>query len=124
MSRAQPVYDVEARNAILGADRAGELKWRSELDNRTLYEGSIDYVHLTNLKDALIELRGKYFDLDSDLSVKGPNADEARRRLQLIEKEVEGLMKRRIDVHTKDHVHGERVLNYSLLLSAKEAEII
>ena len=76
------------------------------MDNRTIYEGSSDYVHISELRDAVFELRSKYFTKDTGLSIKGIDDDEASRRFLLIEKQLEGLMRRRIDINTKDHVKG------------------
>lgn len=37
---------------------------------------------------------------------------------------MEGLLRRRIDYSTKDHVTGERTLDYSNLLNEKEVQIV
>ena len=111
-------YEIQGRKEQLEKEK-DNFKWESELDNRTIYEGSSDYVHISELRDAVFELRSKYFTKDTGLSIKGIDDDEASRRFLLIEKQLEGLMRRRIDINTKDHVKGQKVLNYAVVLSDK-----
>ena len=117
-------YQIEGRNEQLLGDNKGFLKWASDLNNATVYDGSSDYVQLTNLKNAIFELQSSYFNPKSGLAIKGAESDEAQRRFLLIEHEIEGLLRRRIDVNTKDHVSAERVMNYTQLMHEKESEII
>lgn len=63
----------------------GYLKWASTLNNDTVISGSSDYTQLTNLKDAILELRSHYFNPRSGLSVTGPDHDELSRRFLLVE---------------------------------------
>ena len=50
--------------------------------------------------------------------------DQLHKRLLLLEHDVDGLLKRRIQFSVKDSKGGERVLDYSSLLNEKEAQII
>lgn len=100
------------------------MKWASTLNNDKVISGSSDYAQLTNLKDAILELRSHYFNPKSGLSVQGPERDELSRRFLLVEHEIEGLMKRRIDYTTKDHLTGDRSIDYSILLNEKENQIV
>lgn len=47
-----------------------------------------------------------------------------QRRLFLLEHEVDGLLKRKINFNLKDHVNGTRILDYGIMLNEKENQVI
>ena len=64
-------YQIEGRAQELAGDKEGFLKWASGLNNEVVISGSSDYSKLSNLKDAIFELKGQYFNPNSGLSVSG-----------------------------------------------------
>jgi hypothetical protein len=75
VSQANTVYEVEGRKEQREADKSAYLKWASELTNQVLLTGSNDYTRLSNLRDAVIELKSQYFHPNSGLSIKGAESD-------------------------------------------------
>ena len=75
VSQATSVYEVEGRREQREADKSAYLKWASELTNNVLLTGSNDYTRLSNLRDAILELKSQYFHPNSGLSVKGAESD-------------------------------------------------
>lgn len=124
LQQASSGYAIEGRDAQLTGDMTGYLKWASELTNDTVISGSSDYAQLSNLKNAMIELKSSYFNPNSGLSVKGAEGDELSIRFLHIEHEIEGLLRRRIDYTTKDHLTGERTIDYTSLVNEKETQVV
>lgn len=75
------------------------------------------------MKDAILELKKSYFS-SGGISVKGEKKDELDRRFLLIEHEIEGLMRRRIEYSSKDYEGGSRFLDFTNILNEKENQII
>lgn len=69
-------------------------------------------------------MRSNYFNPNSGLSVQGEKRDELDRRFLLIEHELDGLLRRRIEYSTKDHEGGSRNLDFTTLLNEKEVQIV
>ena len=102
VSQSTSSYEVEGRKEQREADRSTYLKWASELTNNVLISGSNDYTRLNNLREAILELKNQHFNINSGLSVQGAGRDQLARRFLHIEHEVEGLLRRRIDLITRD----------------------
>jgi len=75
------------------------------------------------LKDAILELKSNYFST-SGITVKGEKRDELDRRFLLIEHELDGLLRRRIEYSSKDYEGGSRTLDFTNLLNEKENQIV
>lgn len=58
------------------------------------------------------------------ITVTGERRDDFNKRLILLENEIEGLMKRRINYSIKDQDGGSRFLDYTNILNEKENQII
>lgn len=54
----------------------------------------------------------------------GEKKDDFNKRLILLESEIEGLLKRKINYSVRDETGGTRVMDYSGLLNEKETQII
>jgi hypothetical protein len=117
-------YELEGRKEVHKGDKEGFLVWASELRNSAPYAGGTDYTRISNLKDAMLELKSKYFNPETGLTVIGPDRDELNRRFLHVEHEIEGLLRRRIDYHTRDHITGDRTLDLSQVLHEKECEVV
>ena len=116
--------NFEGRAGELSADQTASLKWASELNNGVVLTGSSDYSRLATLRNALLELRSNFFSANSGLSVKGEQRDELDRRFLLIEHEIEGLLRRRVEYSAKDLQGGERTLDYSSVMHERESYIV
>lgn len=75
VSKQTTTYEVEGRKEQREADRSTYLKWASELTNNVVISGSNDYTRLTNLREAILELKNQHFNLNSGLSVQGADRD-------------------------------------------------
>jgi hypothetical protein len=116
--------NFEGQNSELSAESAAYLRWASELNNSTVISGSSDYSRLAALKSAILELRSHYFNPNSGLSVQGEGRDELDRRFLLIEHDLDGLLRRRIEYSAKDQQGGSRNLDFTTLLNEKEVYIV
>lgn len=56
--------------------------------------------------------------------MQGQNRDELDRRFLLIEHELDGLLRRRIEYSSKDYEGGSRNLDFTTLLNEKEVQIV
>lgn len=115
---------IEAREAEISADNEAYLRYASDLNNSVLLTGSSDYSKISALKSAILELRSNYFNPNNGLSVQGEKRDELDRRFLLIEHELDGLLRRRIEYSTKDYEGGSRNLDFTTLLNEKEVQIV
>jgi hypothetical protein len=74
---------------------------------------------LARYKDYLLSLKGTY---ESDPEIKrlpGTSKLHYEQRLQLLENEIDGLMKKKIN-YTSQDVQGTRFLDYTTILHEKE----
>ncbi len=85
--------------------------------------GSSDYSKISTLKDAILELKSSYFSTGG-ISIKGEKRDDLDRRFLLIEHEIEGLLRRRIEFSSKDYEGGSRFLDFTNILNEKENQIV
>jgi hypothetical protein len=115
---------IEAREGEYNADISAYLRYASELNNSIVISGSSEYSKIASLKDAILELKSNYFNPNNGLSVQGEARDELDRRFLLIEHELDGLLRRRIQYSTKDQQGGERYIDFTQLLNEKETKII
>ena len=74
------------------------------------------------MKDILLNLNSKWRKEGGRFIVAGEEGEEFNKRLLLLEGEIDGLLKRKINVSTGDG--SGRVLDYSALLHEKESQIV
>ncbi len=92
---------------------SASLEW-AEQD--IILTGESDLSKLRNLRNVVLALRDEF----GSKSIKLPEGvkDDFGKRLLLVEGEIEGLMKRKINYTIKDQ-NGERYLDYATLLNEK-----
>jgi hypothetical protein len=105
----------------LAAERAAVLAW-SEPADQVVISGSTDVTLLTEIRGAILALKNDLFGRDSQIVISGGGREGVDRRLLLLEKEIDGLLKRKINYS----VQGEagRVLDYTGILNEKEYQVV
>lgn len=74
------------------------------------------------MKNVLLSLQGSWLDEGNRFVIQGSQKEEFNKRLLLLESEIEGLMKRKVNATTADS--SGRVLDYDLLMNEKENQIV
>ena len=82
--------------------------------------GASDLTDLGRFKNILLALQTEF----GGIVVDPTKRDEFNRRLILLENEIDGLMKRKINYSIRDGEGGSRFLDYTSLLNEKENQII
>lgn len=77
---------------------------------------------MTEIRGAILALKNDLFGRDSQIVISGGGRESVDRRLLLLEKEIDGLLKRKINYT----VQGEagRVLDYTGILNEKEYQVV
>ena len=86
-----------------------------------MLSGSSDVTALSGLKGALLKLKQDFFSPSSGVVVAGDRKDSYDQRFLLLEHEIDGLLKRKINYTAQE---GERVLDYTGILNEKENQIV
>ena len=84
--------------------------------------GFSDVDHLKNLKNILLTLQGSWLQEGNRFVMNGDQREDFNKRLLLLEGELDGLMKRRVNASTADSTG--RVLDYDLLMNEKENQLV
>ena len=84
--------------------------------------GYADVDHLKNLKNVLLTLQGSWLQEGNRFVMSGDQKEDFNKRLLLLEGELDGLMKRRVNASTADSTG--RVLDYDLLMNEKENQLV
>ena len=79
--------------------------------------GESDFTTLKNLRNILLGLQTEFTEQGPKVIFSGDRKDEFNKRLILLENEIEGLLKRRINFSARDEVGGTRVLDYTGVLN-------
>lgn len=99
------------------------LEYEGATSENIILSGSSDIGVLRNLKNVLFSLQNEFLqDSGSKIVLTGSQKDEFNKRLILLEGEIEGLMKRKINASSFDSTG--RVLDYTLILNEKENQIV
>jgi len=116
--------DVEGELYDQLASTTSRFSW-SGLDSDVLLQGGSDMAVLRSIRNAIINLQQEF------TSEEGPTIkfdvqrrDDFSKRLLLLEGEVDGLLRKRINYTAHDQATGERVLDYSNLLNEKENQVV
>ena len=72
----------------------------------------------------LLALQTEFTEGGSKIVFAGDKKDEFNKRLLLLEGEVEGLLKRKINYASKDQLGGTRIMDYTVILNEKETQIV
>ena len=99
-----------------------QLRWHS-VESEIMIQGDSDLSILRNFKSTLMTLKEEF---QSEGSFNTDRKAEFAKRLHLLEDEVEGLMKRRIEmtVNADGETEEVRTMNYANFLNEKENQII
>lgn len=114
------VQDLNGERIDLSAEQAANLAWSASQEN-IVVSGSSDVTALSGLKGALLKLKQDFFSPSSGVVIAGDRKDSYDKRFLLLEHELDGLLKRKINYTAKE---GERVLDYTGLLNEKENQIV
>jgi hypothetical protein len=79
-----------------------------------------DVVDLARLKDYLLALRRSSEHDPEVTQLPGVKKQEFEQRLFLLEHEIDGLLKRKINFTSTDNEQGTRFLDYTVMLNDKE----
>ena len=117
--------NVEGELADILGDRAATLQWSSQEGDKVILSGGSDFSQLNGFKGALLALRNDFFGQGSErITIQGEKREELDRRMLLLEHEIDGLLKRRINFSVRDKESGHRVMDYTGLLNEKENQIV
>lgn len=102
------------------------LQWSSIGDGRgdIVIRGESDYALLSNLRNILLGLQTEFTQGGAKVTFSGEQKDDFNKRLLLLEHEIDGLLKRKINYAARDEVGGTRVMDYTGLLNEKETQIV
>lgn len=87
-----------------------------------IVRGFSDVDHFKNLKNVLLSLQGSWLQEGNRFVLEGSQKEDFSKRLLLLEGELDGLMKRRVNASTADS--SGRVLDYDLLMNEKENQLV
>ena len=82
-----------------------------------LVSSESDISTLRNLKNVLFALQTEFTEGGSKIVFAGDKKDEFNKRLILLEGEVEGLLKRKINYSSRDELGGTRFMDYTVILN-------
>lgn len=86
-----------------------------------IVSGSSEVATLTGLRGAILKMKEEFFNANSGIVIAGDKREVYDRRFLLLEHEVDGLLKRKINFTAKE---GDRSLDYSGILNEKETQIV
>lgn len=90
--------------------------------DQIVISGLSDISNLRNFKNILLSLQSEWLQDGNRFVITGSQKEEFSKRLHLLESEIDGLMKRKVNVGTADSTG--RVLDYSLLINEKENQVV
>jgi hypothetical protein len=112
--------DINGEGIDFVASRGAALAW-SEPADRLVISGASDVTLLTEIRGALLALRNDISGAEGQVIITG-GRENIDRRLLLLEKEIDGLLKRKIQFTVQGE--GGRVLDYTGLLNEKEYQVV
>ena len=86
--------------------------------------GESDVSVLRNLQGVLLSLQSEFGQSGNKIVIQGEKKDDFNKRLILLENEIEGLLKRRINFSARDEKGGTRIMDYTGLLNEKETQVV
>ena len=97
------------------------MQWSSIGDGRSdvVIHGESDFALLRNLKNILLGLQTEFTEGGAKVTFTGYKKDDVNKRLILLEHEIDGLLKRKINYATRDELGGTRFMDYTGLLNEK-----
>jgi hypothetical protein len=98
------------------------LQYETSGNDQIVLSGISDISNLRNLKNILLSLQSEWLQDGNKFILTGNQKEEYNKRLHLLESEIDGLMRRKVNVSTGDSTG--RVLDYDLLMNEKETQIV
>ena len=98
------------------------LSYENVQGEQMIVRGFSDVDHLKNLKNILLSLQGSWLQQGNKFVMSGDQRQDFNKRLLLVEGEIDGLMKRKVNASTADSTG--RVLDYDLLMNEKENQLV
>ena len=86
--------------------------------------GESDASVLRNLHGVLLSLQSEFGSSGNRIVIEGDRKDDYNKRLILLENEIEGLLKRKINYSTRDERGGTRSMDYTGILNEKETQVV
>lgn len=114
--------DLNGEGLDFSAANSVQLAWSSTQD-KIVVDGGSDLLQLSALRGALLSLKDEFFTGRESITIAGDRREVLDRRMLLLEHEIDGLLKRRINFSVKEGEVG-RVLDYTGILNEKENQII
>ena len=112
--------DLNGDGIDIAAEKNVNLTWSANQEDIVI-SGSSDVSALSGLKGSLLKLRQDFFSSGSGVVIAGDRKESYDKRFLLLEHEIDGLLKRKINFTAKE---GDRVLDYTGLLNEKENQIV
>jgi len=102
------------------------LTWSSfgEGTGDVIISGESDANILKNMRGILLSLQEEFSHGGSKVVITGDKKDEFNKRLILLEGEIGGLLKRKINIEARDQQGGTRIMDYTGLINEKETQVI
>jgi len=94
------------------------------VSSAVVVSGTSDYGIIAALKDAINKLKTDYFSRSGSIVIKNEERTDFDKRFILLEHELDGLLRRRIEYSGKDFEGGSRNLDFTNLLNEKENQIV
>ena len=94
------------------------------MGNVEIINGGSNVSILSDFKGSISRLWEDFFSGKTGVQLQTDVKDQLQKRLLLLEHEVDGLLKRRIQFNVKDNFGGSRVLDYTGLLNEKETQLV
>lgn len=98
------------------------LSYDNGLSEQMVISGMSDIQHLRSMKNVLLNLQANWLQDGNKFVVTGDQKEDFNKRMMLLESEIEGLMKRRVNASTSDSTG--RVLDYDHLMNEKENQLV
>lgn len=114
------VRNLNGENIDISAERAVALNW-APVEGNIIVSGSSEVATLTGLRGAILKMKEEFFNANSGVVIAGDKREAYDRRFLLLEHEIDGLLKRRINYTAKE---GDRTLDYTGILNEKENQIV
>lgn len=113
--------DLNGEGLDFIGEHSAHLAW-TEPSERIVISGSSDVTLLSGIRGALLSLKNDVFNGQSNIVISSGGAEFFDRRLLLLEHEIDGLLRRKINYTLQGE--GGRVLDYTGILNEKETQIV
>lgn len=110
------------QTSVSGEVTQSRLAYENVSGDNIILSSSNDISSLRNMRNVLLELMSEFKTEGSKFTVVGEQKDAFNKRLLLLESEMDGLLKRRVNATTSDATG--RTLDYDNFINEKENQVI